>query len=52
MPKLPPIIITPEDAEVAAPHPEWLRDFVDPNEDLYAILNAMAARIYALENPT
>ena len=52
MPKLPPIIVTPEEADVAASHPSWLRDYVDPNSDLWAILDAMAARIHALENPT
>jgi len=52
MARLTPIIVTPEEAATAAAHPDWLRDYVDPNVDLWAILDAMAARIHALENPT
>jgi len=49
MPKTNPLIVTPPEADIAAPHPQWLQDLKDPNADLWVVMDALAARVAALE---
>ena len=52
MPKNNPIIITPAESDLARPHPEWLAILRSSGGDLWPVIEALAARVAALEGHT
>ena len=52
MPKTDPLIVTPAETEISAPHPEWLAALKNPDVDLWAVIESLAARVQALEGTT
>lgn len=49
MTKKDPIYVTPGEADLGAEHPQWVQDLADPTVDLWVALDALAARVAAIE---